>query len=156
MGSSLDMRIKSAAEHRTRESRDADARWLVSNRQLVNDISSNMRDRLKKHGIVYGQAEWVHKRMFDQTYNDLHDGDSKDFRVRLFFEPLIDAFDGDRKLLLAEYGRALDRDIPIADELNRVWNPVFVTVEYASRRKRDVHARRLTIRHDWRIKKLDA
>ncbi len=153
MASSLDMRIKVSATQRTQENNDSDARWLVSNRKLLEDMVINMKRRLDKHGIKYGQAEWVHKRLFDQTYNDLYDGDGKDFRVRLFFEPLIEAFKDDRKLLLAEYKRALGLYLPIPSELNREWNPVFVTVDYTSRRKRNAQTKRLTIRYDWSIKK---
>ena len=153
MASSLDMRIKVSATQRTQENNDSDARWLVSNRKLLEDMVINMKRRLDKHGIKYGQAEWVHKRLFDQTYNDLYDGDGKDFRVRLFFEPLIEAFKDDRKLLLAEYKRALELYLPIPSELNREWNPVFVTVDYTSRRKRNAQTKRLTIRYDWSIKK---
>jgi len=153
MASSLDMRIKVSATQRTQENNDSDARWLVSNRKLLEDMVINMRRRLDKHGVKYGQAEWVHKRLFDQTYNDLYDGDGKDFRVRLFFEPLIEAFKDDRKLLLAEYKRALELYLPISSELNREWNPVFVTVDYTSRRKRNAQTKRLTIRYDWSIKK---
>lgn len=156
MAISLDRRIKEAAEQRLTEEKDSDKRWIKAGRSLLEDLVHNMQQRTRSHGVtrdMYAQA--LHKLKFDETYFDVFDGDARDRRVRLFFEPLITVYKGDRKKVLVELKLALGRYFPIPAHLNREWNPRWVKVAFRPKRKGDTRTTRMTIQFDWSIKKAE-
>lgn len=154
MAISLDRRIKEAAEQRTVEDEDSDKRWVKAGKSLIEDLTHNMQQRIKAHGATRDRyALELHKMKFDETYFDVYDGDARDFKVRLFFEPLIGVYKGDRKKVLSELKIALDRYFPIPAHLNREWNPRWVKVAFRPKRRSDTRTARMTIQFDWSIKK---
>jgi len=155
MSSALDDRVKSAAEQATAERNGTNERWAGSGKDLVESIVYNMRQRTNAHGIKKGDhAVQLHKMLFDETYFDVYDADGKDLKVRLFFEPLVVVYNGNTKLMLADYKYALTNLFPIPSTLNREWNPKLVTVSYKPKRKFNTRTTRTTVRHDWSIKKM--
>ena len=154
MAISLDRRIKEAAEQRTTEGKDSNKRWVKAGRSLLEDLVHNMQQRIKSHGATRDTyALELHKMKFDETYFDVYDGDGRDFKVRLFFEPLIEVYQGDKKKVLDELRVALGRYFPIPKHLNREWNPRWVKVAFSPKRKSDTRTSRMTIQFDWSIKK---
>jgi len=122
-------------------------KWLASE---LDNLVYNMSQRTKARGIKKRSEKylWLHKLRFEQTFLDLHDADQKDVRVRDFFDPLLAACDGDKRLLLAAYTKVLDRYYPIARE-DIYWKPELRKVAFTPTRKGDTRTETYTIIHFW-------
>jgi len=156
MASSLDSRITEAAAQRATENSDSDKRWAKASQGLMKDLVYNMRVRSKAHGVKRADlALTLHKMLFDDTYFDVYDGDTKDRKVRTFFEPTIALYEGDKKAVLVDIKRALESQFPIPSTLNREWNPKWVELPFTPKRRGDKRTKRLTLRFDWSIKKVE-
>ena len=146
--------MTTAAEQRNREIADSDARWINTNRGFIDDLIFNTGQRIKSYGFKKAQrAVELHTKFYEETYGDVWNDEMRDDKVQVFFEPLIDLFNGDRKAALVELKRALNYYFPIPPRLNREWNPVWKTVPYTPKRKSDKRTQRVTLQFNWKVKK---
>lgn len=146
--------MTTAATQRKQEEKDSEARWLKTNQDFIYDILFNTQQRTLKHGATRKElADTLHKMVYDETYFDVFDGEDKDYKVRIFFEPLIALFKGNKRATLIEFNKVLEKLFSIDPKLNREWNAVWVSVPFRPKRKGDKGAKRVTLRFDWAIKK---
>jgi len=156
MATQLVRHMTTAAAQRTQENKDSDERWLITNRDFIKDLIYNTARRLKAPGVKRAElAEILHKKLYEETYDDVSTGEDKERKVRVFFEPLIELFKGDRRAALLEIKRSLDYYFPIPAHLNREWKPEWKTVPYAPKKKADKRTKRVTVQFNWSIKKAD-
>lgn len=125
-------------------------RMIASLDLELDNMVYNMSQRCKARGVreKTDRYAWLHGLAFDQTYLDLYNADQKDYRVREYFEPLLRACGGDKKLLMARYKLALDRYFPVPFD-DRVWGPVLRRVPFKPRRKTDKRTTTYTIIHNY-------
>jgi hypothetical protein len=149
--------MTTSALQRKQEQEDSDKRWLDTCRGYILDIFYNTQQRVMKHGATRKElAETLHKMVYEESYFDVFDGEDKDYKVRVFFEPLIALFKGNKRAALVEINKSLESLFPIDPKLNREWNAVWVNVPYKPKRKSDKRTKRYTLRFDWAIKKPNA
>jgi len=121
--------------------------------QLASELENlvyNMSQRTKARGVKEKSEKylWLHKLRFEQTFIDLHSAEQKDVRVRAYFDSLLAACDGDKKLLLAAYKKELDRFYPIARD-DIYWMPALRKVHFTPTRRGDTRTSTYTIVHLW-------
>jgi len=121
----------------------------------LHNLLVNAKQRFRTRRVTEPAEAWLHMRKFEQTFIDMLDVETKDARVRGYFDPMLAACDGDKRLLMSLYKRELDRLFPITDP-GWEWNPQLVLVPYTPRRKSDKRTMTYTIVHRWkRIKKAE-
>ena len=156
MATQLVIMMQAIATQNIQEDADKRKTRLRTGDEIVQFLIYNTIQRCKKHGVKrVDAAVYLHKLLYDETYFDVHDDEERDFKERVFFEPLIVIFDNDKKAMLAAIKKHLERYFPIPGHLNRVWNPVMVLVPFTPKKKSDKRTKRLALRFDWSIKKAD-
>ena len=119
--------------------------------QELNQLVYNMAQRCQARGFKQREDrhEWLHTLSFDQSFLDLSNAERKDFRVREYFDPLLEACDGNKKLLLERYTLKLDRYFPI-NRTDLEWGAILRKIPFKSRRKSDTRTTTYTIIHNYR------
>ena len=142
---STDQRIKHEARLYQAERADADKRHqaeveqidkrrLERLRTMLNDEVANMLGRamdadarITKRTLISLAAPWLHGKTFEQTYRDYSEPE-KERRTRERIDALLLLCGGDKKLLISEYARVLDRAFVIPGG-RFAWNPQLVRAE---------------------------
>lgn len=156
MATQLAIIMESLATQYTQEDAESQKARFKTGDDIVNFLIYNTRQRSKAHGIKReDRAVQLHKLLYDQTYYDVFDDDDREYKTRFFFEHLIVIFNNDKKAMLLAIKHQLDRYFPIPAHLKREWNPVLVSIPYKPKRKRDTRTRRMSLRFDWSIKKIE-
>ena len=117
----------------------------------LDNLVYNTAQRCKARGIKKREDrhEWLHTLSFDQSFLDLNNAEQKDFRVREYFDPLLEACGGNKKLLLERYTLKLDRYFPI-NRTDLEWGAILRKIPFKSRRKSDTRTTTYTIIHNYR------
>ena len=129
--SSIDSRIfLDALQSRERRKQEF-SRDLQKLRMYIHDDTINMIGRIDDRGVdKNGRAEWLHLKTYDETYQD-YGVEAKHQRTRRRVEALLDLCHGDKKLLLDEIVRALNKYMPIQSPAF-AWNPEIIYKELPS------------------------
>lgn len=107
--SSLDSRIEREEKLHKQEVEAANNRRLERLRAFLGDEALNAFRRCLNSGVTREDAaDWLHNKLYDQSYDDWG-AQAKRPRTRRRIELLLQLCDGDKKLLLREFDRAIRR-----------------------------------------------
>lgn len=114
----------------------------------LGNLLVNTKQRFRTRGVDVEAYVWLHLLRFEQTFIDMFDAETKDWRVHAYFDPMLAACDGDKYLLMRLYKFQLDRNFPITRP-GIAWNPQLIKVPYTPRRKSDTRTETFTVIHRW-------
>ena len=119
--------------------------------QELNQLVYNMAQRCQTRGFKQKEDrhKWLHTLSFDQSFLDLSNAEQKDYRVKEYFDPLLEACGGNKKFLLERYKLPLDRYFPLS-RTDLEWGPILRKIPFKPQRKSDTRLTTYTIIHNYR------
>lgn len=119
--------------------------------QELNQLVYNMAQRCQARGFKQKEDrhKWLHTLSFDQSFLDLSNAEQKDYRVKEYFDPLLEACGGNKKFLLERYKLPLDRYFPLS-RTDLEWGPILRKIPFKPQRKSDTRLTTYTIIHNYR------